>query len=218
MRGDRPRRLLALAVAAAVAVAFADSSIVVLALPDLYSRFDTSIVGVSWVITSYNLVLAVCALALVPVVRRVKVANLSRAGLAGVLRSGSVASAVSGSLPALIVFRCVQGAGAAMLLAGSLALLSALCGSRSRGLAVWIAAGTFGAALGPALGGILTQLFDWRAIFVFQAPGRWCAGGGVRSRTRTLPVESGADQANGPEPLFGAAVRRACRSTISGRA
>ena len=57
-----------------------------------------------------------------------------------------------------------------MLLAGSLALLSALGGSRARGLAVWTAAGTFGAALGPALGGILTQLFDWRAIFVFQAP------------------------------------------------
>jgi Major Facilitator Superfamily len=35
---------------------------------------------------------------------------------------------------------------------------------------MWIAAGTFGASLGPALGGILTQLFDWRAIFVFQAP------------------------------------------------
>ncbi len=35
---------------------------------------------------------------------------------------------------------------------------------------MWIAAGTFGAALGPALGGILTQLFGWRAIFVFQAP------------------------------------------------
>ena len=57
-----------------------------------------------------------------------------------------------------------------MLLAGSLALLSALGGSRARGLAIWTAAGTFGAALGPALGGILTQLFDWRAIFVFQAP------------------------------------------------
>ncbi len=164
-----PRTLLALAMAAAVGVAFADSSIVVLALPDLYSRFATSIVGVSWVITSYNLVLAVCAFVLIPVLRRVDVGNLSRAGLA-LFFAGSVGSAVSWSLPALIAFRCVQGAGAAMLLAGSLALLSALSGSRARGVAMWVAAGTFGAALGPALGGILTQLFDWRAIFVFQAP------------------------------------------------
>jgi predicted MFS family arabinose efflux permease len=168
--GDPPRRLLTLAVAAAVAVAFADSSIVVLALPDLYSRFDTSIVGVSWVITSYNLVLAICAFALVPVVRRIPdVGNVNRLGLV-VFCAASVGAAVSWSLPVLIVFRCVQGAGAAMLLAGSLALLSTLTGSRARGVATWIAAGTFGAALGPALGGVLTQLFDWRAIFVFQAP------------------------------------------------
>jgi MFS family permease len=156
-------------VAVAVAVAFADSSIVVLALPDLYSRFATSIVGVSWVITSYNLVLAGCAFALVPVIGRIDEGNLTRAGLV-LFCAGSVGAAVSWTLPALIVFRCVQGAGAAMLLAGALALLSALYGSRARGVAVWIAAGTFGAALGPALGGILTQLFNWRAIFVFQAP------------------------------------------------
>ena len=68
-------------VAIAVAVAFADSSIVVLALPDLYGAFDTSIVGVSWVITSYNLVVAVCAFLLVPVVRRIDVGRLTRVGL-----------------------------------------------------------------------------------------------------------------------------------------
>jgi predicted MFS family arabinose efflux permease len=162
-------RAVTAVVAAAVAIAFADSSIVVLALPDLYGAFDTSIVGVSWVITSYNLVVAVGAFALVPVVKRIDVGNLSRAGL--VLFCGaSIGCAAAWSLGALIVARCLQGAGAAMLLAGTLALLSALTGSRTRGLAVWTAAGTFGAALGPALGGVLTQLFDWRAIFVFQAP------------------------------------------------
>ena len=66
---DRRRRLLVAAVAASVAVAFADSSIVVLALPDLYGAFNTSIVGVSWVITSYNLVVAVVACADRPVRR-----------------------------------------------------------------------------------------------------------------------------------------------------
>lgn len=167
--GARRARLLTAAVAAAVAVAFADSSIVVLALPDLYGAFDTSIVGVSWVITSYNLVVAVCAFALVPVVKRADTGRVSRAGLL-LFCAGSAGCAAAWSLPALIVFRCVQGAGAAMLLAGALALLSALTGSRARGVALWTAAGTFGAAVGPALGGILTQLFDWRAIFAFQSP------------------------------------------------
>jgi predicted MFS family arabinose efflux permease len=162
-------RLLTLAVAAAVAVAFADSSIVVLALPSIYGAFDTSIVGVSWVITSYNLVVAVAAFALVPVIRRVDVGWVSRVGLI-VFLAGSIGSAAAQSLTVLIAFRCLQGAGAALLLAGCLALLAALTGSAARGVAVWTTAGTFGAAVGPALGGVLTQLFDWRAIFVVQAP------------------------------------------------
>jgi MFS family permease len=160
------KKALAAAVAAAVAVAFADSSIVVLALPDVYGAFNTSIVGVSWVITAYNLVVAAAAFALVPLVPRVDTGRLTRTGLV-LFFAGSAAS---WSLAALIAFRCVQGIGAALLLAGALALLGALTGSAARGVAVWTAAGTFGAALGPALGGVLTQAFDWRAIFVFQAP------------------------------------------------
>ena len=167
--GDRRRRLLVIAVAAAVAVAFADSSIVVLALPSIYGAFDTSIVGVSWVITSYNLVVAIVAFALVPVIRRADAGRISRLGLA-LFFTGSVGCAASTDLAVLIGFRCLQGLGAAMLLAGALALLAALTGSAARGVAIWTAAGTFGAAAGPALGGVLTQLFDWRAIFVFQAP------------------------------------------------
>jgi MFS family permease len=168
-RRDRRSRLLTIGVAAAVAVAFADSSIVVLALPALYSSLHTSVVGVSWVITSYNLVVAVGAFALLAGIGRIGVAVLTRVGMA-LFAAGSIGCALSGSIGILIAFRCLQGAGAAMLLAGSLELLCALSGSRSRGLAVWIAAGTFGAAVGPALGGILTQAFDWQAIFVFQAP------------------------------------------------
>src|SRR3954449_13170455 len=101
------RGLLTVAVAASVAVAFADSSIVVLALPDLYGAFNTSIVGVSWVITSYNLVVAVCAFLLVPVVRRVDAGRLTRIGLV-LFFAASVGCAASWSLAALIVFRCLQ--------------------------------------------------------------------------------------------------------------
>jgi len=152
-----------------VAVAFADSSIVVLALPDLYGAFDTSIVGVSWVITSYNLVVAVTAFLLVPLVDRIGVSPLTRAGLV-LFFAGSVGCAAAWSLEALIAFRCVQGLGGAALLAGALALLGRLVGSPARGAALWTAAGTLGAACGPALGGVLTQLFDWRSIFAVQAP------------------------------------------------
>jgi hypothetical protein len=147
-------------VAALVAIAFADSSIVVLALPQLYSRFETSITGVSWIVTSYNAAVAVTALALVFFVHRFRARFVFVAG-ALLFLAASIACASAQALWFLIVARCAQGAGAGLLLAGALSLLA---------VNVWTLAGTFGAALGPALGGILTQLFDWRAIFIAQAP------------------------------------------------
>ena len=155
--------------AASVAVAFADSSIVVLALPNLYGAFDTTIVGVSWVITSYNLVVAVAAIVLVPIIRRIDLRSAVRGGLL-LFTASSAGCAASWSLPALIAFRCAQGLGAALLLASSLSLLGGLIGSRERGAALWTTVAVVGAALGPVLGGVLTQLFDWRAIFAVQTP------------------------------------------------
>jgi predicted MFS family arabinose efflux permease len=141
----------------------------VLALPDLYSEYDTTLVGVSWVITSYNLVVALAALALVPFARRLRPRPTGIVGVA-LFAGSSAGCAAAWSLDALIAFRCVQGLGGALLLAASLRALAAFCGSPSRGAAVWTTAGTIGAAAGPALGGVLTQLFDWRAIFVVQVP------------------------------------------------
>src|SRR5213078_616311 len=153
-------RVLVGLVAATVAVAFADSSIVVLALPQLYTRFETSITGVAWVVTSYNAAVAVTALVLVFFVHRFR-ARLVFGGGSLLFLAATIGCASSQSLGFLIAARCVQGAGAGLLLAGALSFISA---------GTWTLAGTFGAALGPALGGVLTQLFDWRAIFVAQAP------------------------------------------------
>ncbi|HZD18003.1 MAG TPA: MFS transporter [Actinomycetota bacterium] len=191
--------LLVGAVAAAVAVAFADSSIVVLALPELYARFDASIEGVAWVITSYNLVVALGALALAAVVPRAHARVVLAAGSI-VFLGASIACALAGSLGVLIAGRSVQGAGAALLLVGSPAVLCHLRGSTSRGVATWTMAGTLGVAMGPALGGILTQAFDWRSIFLAQAPiaaaalvaaaghPRGRAAGGQPSGWRALPA------------------------------
>jgi MFS transporter len=156
----RNSRVVTGIVAALVAIAFADSSIVVLALPQLYGRFETSITGVSWVVTSYNAAVAVTALVFVFLVHRFRARLVFCTG-ALLFLAATIACASAQALWFLIVARCVQGAGAGLLLAGSLSFLTA---------GTWTLAGTYGAALGPALGGILTQLFDWRAIFVAQAP------------------------------------------------
>jgi MFS family permease len=153
-------RLRTALIAAIVAVAFADSSIVVLGLPQLYTRFQTSITGVSWIVTSYNAAVAVTAFVLVFFVHRFRARVVFGAGLLLFL-AATICCAASQALWFLIAARSVQGVGAGLLLAGALPLSSA---------SVWTLAGTYGAAVGPALGGILTQLFDWRAIFVAQAP------------------------------------------------
>jgi predicted MFS family arabinose efflux permease len=186
--------VLAIALAVGVAVAFADSSIVVLALPDLYGEFDTTITGVSWVITAYNLVVAVVAFCLVPFARRLSPAV---AGVAGVLvfAVGSAGCASSWELHVLIGFRCVQGAGGALMLVAALRGLGALTGSTTRGAIAWTTAGTLGAAAGPALGGVLTQLFDWRAIFAVQVPLALVALAAlVDARVKELPPEPASRQ------------------------
>ena len=174
------RRGLAVPVAAAVAVAFADSSIVVLALPDLYGRFQTTIEGVSWVITAYNVAVASTALLLVFLVRRFRAAYVLGGGLVLFL-AASIACAAANSLAFLIAARSVQGVGAALLLSGALPVI---------GARTWTLAGTYGLAVGPALGGVLTQAFDWRAIFVVQAPVAAVALLGVgRSQPEDVAIE-----------------------------
>jgi predicted MFS family arabinose efflux permease len=186
---ERRSSLAVVLVAAVVGIAFADSSIVVLALPQLYARFDATIEGVAWVLTAYNVAVAVAAIALVLFVHRLRSTFVLAAGLVLFL-AASIACATANSLGFLIGARCVQGVGAALLLAGSLPVLVALTGSPAAGAAVWTVAGTFGAALGPALGGALTQAFDWRAIFVAQAP--VAALGLVAAFTApTAPLEEG---------------------------
>jgi len=174
------KRGLAVPVAAAVAVAFADSSIVVLALPDLYGRFQTTIEGVSWVITAYNVAVAATALLLVFLVHRVRAAYVLGGGLVLFL-AASIACAAANSLAFLIAARSVQGVGAALLLSGALPVI---------GARTWTLAGTYGLAVGPALGGVLTQAFDWRAIFVVQAPVAAVALLGVgRSQPEDVAIE-----------------------------
>jgi MFS family permease len=155
---------------ALVAVAFADSSIVVLALPSLLKQFDVSITGVAWAVTAYNLALALVALAFAR--RRSRSSDPARAVAAGglVFLASSVGCGLASSVWLLVALRVVQGAGAAVLLVGALPLIRALASSPQKGTALWAGAGVFGAALGPALGGVLTEVFSWRAIFFAQAP------------------------------------------------
>jgi len=186
----RLRRLRVAALAVGVAVAFADSAIVVLALPELLGEFDASIQGVAWVVTAFNLAVAVAALALLPRMGRHDAARLTRVGLA-IFLVASGACALAPSLPVLLVVRVAQGLGAALLLSAALPLLADLLGDRARAIGLWALAGSLGAALGPAAGGLLTEAFDWRAIFIAQLPPAALALIAVPRRAAPLEAEDG---------------------------
>jgi MFS family permease len=163
------RLWLRVSVSVAVALAFADASIAVLALPQIVDRLHTSISHVIWVIGAYNVALIVGALAIIPMARRLTSRRALIAGL-GVFGFASLGSGLANTLTVLVVMRCVQGLGGALLLCASLPLFADSARPGESPLASWAAAAAFGAAVGPAVGGLLTQVFDWRAIFLAQAP------------------------------------------------
>ena len=166
MTEPRPR-LAALAVA--VGLVLADSSIVVLALPQIYRELDTGVAGVTWVLVSFNLVLALAAVPAAQLGRRVGPGRTAAVGLA-VFAGAGIACGLATELSTLIAARCVQALGGAAAVTAVLELLPATVGSERRAATIWAAAGATGAALGPAVGGLLTELVSWQSIFLIQAP------------------------------------------------
>src|SRR6186713_1704468 len=137
-------------------LALAYSSIVTLALPEILGRFDVGITSVAWVLTSFNLVLALVAVPAAYASRR-RPREAFAAGVV-VFASASLTCGLAPSFDVLVGARCVQALGAALVVTAALDLLSQESASDERALRVWVAAGVLGAALGPAAGGILTQL------------------------------------------------------------
>jgi predicted MFS family arabinose efflux permease len=168
MAGDRPNpRVWALALA--VGVVLADSSIVVLALPDIYRDLNTSVFGVTWVLVSFNLVMALAAVPAAMIARRVGPGRAAAVGLA-IFAGAGLACGLSDNLETLIVARSIQAIGGAVAVTAALELLPIAVGSERRASIVWASAGATGAALGPAVGGVLTQLVSWQSIFLIQVP------------------------------------------------
>jgi MFS family permease len=157
------------ALALAVGLVLADSSIVVLALPEIYRELDTTVAGVTWVLVSFNLVMALAAVPAALIARRVGPGRAAAVGLA-IFAGAGLACGLADNLTTLVLARCVQALGGAAGVTAALELLPASVGSERRAAVVWASAGATGAALGPAIGGVLTELVSWQSIFLLQVP------------------------------------------------
>jgi len=163
--GTRGRRGL---VGLGIGLALADSSVVTLALPEILRRFDIEIPTVAWVLTSYNLVLALAAVPAAYAARRFPVSAFVVGTL--VFAGASLLCGLATTFPLLVTGRCIQAVGGALLVCAALDLLTEVEGTDARAVRTWASAGIVGAALGPAAGGILTQTLGWESIFLVQAP------------------------------------------------
>lgn len=188
------RRLL-LAVAAGLALA--DASVVTLALPELLTDLDTTVQGVASVIGVYTVALAA---ALLPAERLARAQGAGRVGAAGfaLFALASLGCAAAGSLLVLDLFRVLQAVGGA---AGLVAAFVLLIGTTAPGdghasaRSLWLGAAVFSAAVGPALGGLLTELFAWQSIFLVQAPIALAAAWTCATAGRgDVPVATGAPE------------------------
>jgi MFS family permease len=188
-RGGGSTRVLRAALAAAVGLVLADSSVVVLALPEIYRDFDVSVNAVIWVLVAFNLVLAAVAVPAALLARRLGPARVTATGLAA-FAAGGLLCGLATTLAPLVAARCLQAVGGAAAVTGALELMPFAVGSERRAAAVWAGAGAIGAAVGPAAGGLLTELISWQSIFLVQVPAAIAVALPVLAITRREAAEA----------------------------
>jgi EmrB/QacA subfamily drug resistance transporter len=152
-------------------MAFADGTIVNVALPAIQADLGADASQAQWVIESYALFLASLLLVGGALGDRFGRRRIFMLGVA-VFTVSAIACALARGPYSLIAARAVQGVGAALLVPGSLALISATFPQEQRGKAIgtWSGFSGVAAAIGPVLGGFLVDHFSWRWAFVINVP------------------------------------------------
>lgn len=150
---------------------YIDGTAVNVALPVLQRDLHAGIPLVQWVFEGYSLFLSALILVGGALGDRFGRRIVFTIGVV-VFALSSLVCGLSSSIGMLIVARCIQGIGAALCIPGSLALIAACftVDERGRAIGTWSGFSAVTAALGPVLGGWLTQAVSWRAVFFINVP------------------------------------------------
>jgi EmrB/QacA subfamily drug resistance transporter len=195
------------AVVLASGIIFLDGTVVNVALPtiqrELPATFVAPLEGVTYVNSGYLAILAALLILAGAVNDYYGRRRMFRLGLIG-FGASSVACGVAPTMELLIIARLVQGAFGALLVPGSLSIISATFAGEERGRAVgiWAAATSATTTLGPIVGGFLVQSLSWRATFLMNVPLVLAA----LYATRAGVDESRDDEATGRFDWLGAGV------------
>lgn len=148
-----------------------DALVVNVALPDIHKDLGGGITGLQWVIDGYTLMFAALLLTAGSLGDRIGAQRAFGIGMAAFVLA-SAGCGLAPSLGALIAARLVQGAGAALMMPSSLALIREAFpdeAARGRAIALWTIGGSVAASAGPVAGGALS-LISWRTIFFINLP------------------------------------------------
>jgi EmrB/QacA subfamily drug resistance transporter len=171
-RSSQNRTATILVACLATAMLMLDISVINTALSSIAKGLDTGLSGLQWVVDAYTIPLAATVLTAGAVADRLGRRRLFLFGLA-IFTLSSAACGAAGGIGALVGARAIQGLGASMMFATALALISQVTparGDRVKALGAYGAAIGASFALGPFIGGSLTDLFGWRAIFLVNVP------------------------------------------------
>src|SRR5262249_23579000 len=172
-RPDRANTVATIVVAClATAMLMLDISVINTALTKIAHGLDTGLGGLQWVVDAYTIPLAATVLTAGAIADRFGRRKLFLLGLVLFTASSALCGGASG-IEMLVAARAVQGIGGSMMFATALALISQVTpqrDERAKALAAYGAAIGASFALGPFIGGTLTEVFGWRAIFLVNVP------------------------------------------------
>src|SRR4249919_477164 len=160
------------AVGLATFMTYLDNNIVNVAIPDIQQDLGLSTAGIEWVVSGYILTFAGLLLAGGRLADAFGRRRLFLIGLA-VFTASSLLAGFAGGATALIAARALQGIGAALVTPTTLAIISATFTDpreRNAAVGVWGGVGALALAVGPVLGGLLTQHVSWEWIFWINVP------------------------------------------------
>src|SRR5712671_3311760 len=164
-------RWVLVATTLASSMAFIDSTVVNVALPALQTNLNATIVDLQWVIEAYSLLLSALLLVGGSLGDHYGRRRIFLIGVA-LFAAASAACGFAGDIRQLIAARALQGLGAALLIPGSLAIISGSFSENERGRAIgtWSGFSAITASIGPVIGGWLVEHVSWRAVFFINLP------------------------------------------------